>query len=253
MSITINGLDLKGCTVNGKEVKEITIDGKVAWRFMTAPITPIAPMIIDDFERTELQYYTIDAPSNSAVEIVSNRSYNGNKSLRLYLEEDTFTQFIFVESLSGLPVYPFRGCKFSLYFAFTITPDDQHSDTGFHVNFAIDPNNVSSRYSMHIRHKGSSGYPLLSLKKSGHEVTYLAYSNITTTLETGQWYKLIVDWKKDGTITVTIQRTNGSNVASVSAVDTDYSSGGLGFAIGIEKDENAIETHIDYVRLEEVY
>jgi hypothetical protein len=57
--------------------------------------------------------------------------------------------------------------------------------------------------------------------------TQLATTNVTWA--TG-WYEVVIDWKTDDTIDVSVYDNAGSSFATVNTTDASYTSGGMGFA-----------------------
>lgn len=64
-------------------------------------------------------------------------------------------------------------------------------------------------------------------RRDNGSITTIA--NGTLSLNTGEWYRVIVDWATDGTITITVENDAGTEQGTLSGTDTNYESGGLGW------------------------
>lgn len=69
----------------------------------------------------------------------------------------------------------------------------------------------------------------------------------TVSYSTGVWYEIEVGWATDGTMTVTLYDGGGNQVAQVSATDTGYTSGGVGW-LG-NRGDSAQSSYYDYYRI----
>lgn len=73
-----------------------------------------------------------------------------------------------------------------------------------------------------------------------------SYNNIASSAispSTGTWYEHKIDWATDGTITCTLLDSAGSQVVQISATDTTWTSGGIGF-----RGDNGPSAYFDTVR-----
>lgn len=127
-------------------------------------------------------------------------------------------------SMSGLENYIEQGDTFSYYTMEIISSND---NTGINTVFgAQDTNNW---YGVLVR----KGDPLKIVKDdAGSEL-----ATGSTDLVDGQWYEVEAEWGDDGTINATVWEvdSNGDRTAeidSISATDTEYSSGGIGWSLG---------------------
>lgn len=91
------------------------------------------------------------------------------------------------------------------------------------------PGSNSQNYAVCIEQFGTDRLVLVQDAESTDtfgSVTILDSTNVT--LATG-WYEVVIDWQTDDTIDVSLHNAAGTVVATTSAVDGTYTSGGIGF------------------------
>lgn len=75
----------------------------------------------------------------------------------------------------------------------------------------------------------NNGKLFIELRNGGTN-TNLASS--ATSLNINEWHEIVTDWGTDGTIAATWYDSTGTKIASISATDTTFTSGGVGFRGG---------------------
>uniref|UniRef100_UPI0010932B94 fibronectin type III domain-containing protein n=1 Tax=Halorussus marinus TaxID=2505976 RepID=UPI0010932B94 len=159
---------------------------------------------IDDFDDGNLDEYTGDT---DAFTIVSSPTHAGSNAL-----EVTGGGGYSIFSTSGLPAYPAAGDAFS----FRLRVQD--SDTGTSgMYFGVQD---TSRW---YRVRWNAGE--LQLQRDGEQIAVQSGS-----VPTGEWLRVLVSWSADGTITAAIADASGTRHAAVSATDSTYTDGGIGWS-----------------------
>jgi len=159
---------------------------------------------IDDFEDGDLSEYS----ANSNYEVNGDYVYSGNYSLDADEPGNGDTTMF---SSSGLDYYPSAGTVFDYYFKLD-SPNNGNS------KFVFGASDISNGYAV-VHNTGGSSVKLLKYE-----------SGSSTTLDTSSftagssWNKFRINWTNSGTIKVDI---NGDSY--LSATDTTYTDGGIGF------------------------
>lgn len=129
----------------------------------------------------------------------------------------------------GLPNYPVQGDQFRCWFRTDSAQSGADADVVALV-FGLQNSGdvVSDRY--RVGYQGSENFRLG--KQQGGSFSTLAETPLT--LSSNTWYEFDVVWETDGTITAKVFDTSGSEVTSggISATDTSFTSGGVGYALG---------------------
>ena len=174
----------------------------------SAATTPLTN-IIEDFERSSLNNgYGGDTGSAS---ITDTRSINGTRSLQI-TETNNFSR----EVIATTDVSLSSGNTYSAWFwtdsnsvsivfgaqSATNTPD------GYHLLITPDDDFINL-------HSGWFGTDLF---------------NVSQTLSLNTWYEVVFNWGSSGSLTVTINESDGTQVFNETASDTAYSSGGIAWA-----------------------
>lgn len=163
---------------------------------------------IDSFEDGDISEYTGDT---SSFDVVSTDSTDGSQSL-----ETTAGSTVEVLSTSGLNYYPEAGDTFQF--------DIKHTVQGTGITrtmFAVQ--DTDNYYSIDLNDNENS----IELKKnSGGSISTIASDSYTPSAD--EWHTFRVDWGSDGSFTVTLYDSTGSEVSSFSGTDTTYTSGGIG-------------------------
>jgi hypothetical protein len=167
--------------------------------------------VIDDFEDGNLDEYQLFRETEGAV-VVSNPTYSGSKALSV---ENKSTEMV---STTGLDYYPSAGDTFSTNIRWEGTANAlalcygvQDYDNRYYAQVSPDAQNIRL-----YREENGSKYQLAK-QLSG------------VNLSEDTWYELRVEWQSDGTHTFSVYEDDGTRVAQVSAVDTTWSDGGIGY------------------------
>lgn len=188
----------------------------------SAPIS-----IVDDFEDNDKKEYNVTSGGDGS-SIVSSPVFSGSYALSMNGYFDLFANATTIQSSSGLENYPSAGDTISYYFRYSSSVfDDPDSSTTDPSSFLFADQDSSTedsqRYEVSLR-----GYSLkLRRRNSDGTITVLADTSISTSA--GVWYFLEINWGSNGSFTVTISDTDGNQIGEVTANDSNYSSGGIGF------------------------
>lgn len=164
---------------------------------------------IDSFEDQDLSEYSGDTGSFS---IQSSDAIDGTYAL-----EATAGSSVEIISTSGLEHYPEAGDEFSFR-----VKHDRASDGATRFYFGVqDTNNY---YRLGVEADNQADLQVVS----GGSATGLDSSS-TGDLVADEWMRVVVDWQSDGSITVTFYDESGVELTTLSATDSTYSSGGIGF------------------------
>ena len=164
--------------------------------------------------------------------IDSGDSYEGTYSLVYPSGADGFQHLI---SQSGLPGYPEAGDSFSWRQKLSAAAGE--GVVAFGTQSTTWP---PASYGVRI----DPGAGTLVIEKDFTEI-----QTTPCTYPTGEWLEFVVDWGLDGTITVTAYDAAGTQLATITATDTAYTSGGL----AIEWNDRAADTSTtrwDYFTIE---
>lgn len=171
--------------------------------------------LIDNFEDGNLLEY--DNGDTESIHIDSNDVYEGSYSVQV--GNSTDGNVIFAWSSSGLGVYPSAGDKFRFYYK------TKYGGSGSH-NFRFAIQASDTYYNIYFK-PWDSDFGLKEVSSgSGTTIQEVNYD-----YSGGNWYKIVVDWQSDGTITATLyDASSGSQEAQVSGTPSNtYDSGGVGY------------------------
>jgi len=164
---------------------------------------------VDTFDDGDISEYSGDTGS---FETVSSPSVNGQA-----LHETTGTSPVRITSTSGLNYYPEHGDTITYRTRFS----EDRAKSGF--LFGVQSGSPqSSGYLINLNNQGNA----LEIEKDG-EGSELATT--ATDFPENEWLTVTVDWESDGTISATVDDSSGSTIATVSASDTTYTDGGVGY------------------------
>ena len=167
-------------------------------------------VIIDDFESGGISNYGGDT---SEVSVQTSTVYEGTYALA----NDTGSTAS-ITSTSGLNAYPSQGDTFTWR---TII------DSGFAGGlFAVQSEAGDSSLSGYLVHAGSD---TINIQRNDSG-TYTKLNETTgLTIPTSAWVQFEVTWLSDGSIDVVLYDDAGSEITTLSATDTTYTSGGVGW------------------------
>jgi hypothetical protein len=162
--------------------------------------------VVDGFEDGDISEYTIDTGQFQATQ---KKSYTGNRSL--YTQND----FVSIQSTSGLNAYPEAGSNIAVR---TLLNESGVSD------FRIGVQDSENFYRIMVQENSLA----LKITQSNSDTSLATDTSFSQ--ETSEWYKLDIQWKENGNITAELYGEQDNLQASVSAVNSTYTSGGVGFA-----------------------
>ena len=168
--------------------------------------------LIDSFEDGDISEYTFDPTRENLATVVSSPTRSGSHALEL---GGTNTELI---STPELPRYPTAGDTISYWVRGTNNADD--------TNFSYGVQDHENRYFVRVDLANSDLY-LFRYQNGG--ATQLASNTTGYTLSQDVWYEVEIQWGTDGTHTVTLFDSSGSQLVQVTGSDATWTSGGIGF------------------------
>lgn len=168
---------------------------------------------VDDFEDGDLSEYADTGNAPNGFRVSSNRAFEGGYSLRTNTSDGS-SEVVNLTSPSGngLDNYPSSGGNLTAKFYF--------KEGGGDANIVFGHQNSNQFYAVEIDEENTR----IRILKDGFS------SSLDTqgvTIPTGQWLRMKVEW--GSTITTKLYNKRGEQLATASATDSDYSSGGIGF------------------------
>lgn len=195
--------------------------------------SPSFPLMIDSFEDEDFAEYSGET---SGFSFVTN---GGAPDGEVHVECNELNDTNVMYSSSGLENYPMQGNEVTFWTSTEGIGIDAHSGFAFGVQdqsnlYAV----VGSRYF------DATSNHISILKYSGGSINVLAQSGDLGDTPSGDFR---YTWESDGTITATYVPTG----AQISATDTEWSSGGIGwFGYSAEQyKSNAVNLFYDYARI----
>jgi hypothetical protein len=179
------------------------------WYFDTCEITEVTDStgIIDDYEDNDLSEYS-NVTGNTAVQ--SNVVHDGTYAVRT---EETSSEDGHAGSMSGLPRYPQAGDTFQYW-----ARSEKGNST--EVGFGIQEDTKDNGYDILFNDSR------IDIRRWDNDsVTALSSKSVSTSADT--WYRIVVDWGSGGDLVATLYDESGTELASTSANDTNYSAGGI--------------------------
>jgi hypothetical protein len=179
---------------------------------------------IDGFEDNDIDEYGGD---KSIYTVQTGTVYDGNYALKG--EQSGETTIRTISSLSGLSKYPQPGDTFR----YRVYPANLSDNVQYFVQFATQSEtSAPDRYS--IKLDGGGDEFEISKRVSG-SFTELAAATQTYS---SQWYTVEVEWADDGTITATLYDDTDTQLNQITATDTTFVGGGVGW-VARAADSNA--------------
>lgn len=172
--------------------------------------------VVDDFEDGDLDEYGY---ADDPFEATQERSFGGSWSIRD--EHPEGTNFLYAVSTSGLDNYPVAGDSFE-YRIYIESSSVGDPNTLFYFaaqSETSDPDGYVVQLDRNDDH--------IKLSKDGEEGTTLDDGNTAVPMD--EWLRVSIDWGSEGEIDITIFDSDGDEVDSLSATDSTYSDGGIGF------------------------
>ncbi|MFC4552402.1 hypothetical protein [Halorussus sp. GCM10023401] len=165
--------------------------------------------IIDSFDDGDLLEYNFDR-GKSGASVVSNPTKNGSNALAI---DNTNTEMVSVPSLD---LYPEVGDTFTSWVRMTGGADD--------MNLTYGVQDHQNRYFVRVDVPNND---LILFRYEGGTASKLASADPTLAEDT--WYEVEVEWSEDNVHTVTIRDDGGTALAQISATDSTWTEGGVGY------------------------
>lgn len=169
-------------------------------------------VVVEGFEDASLDNYDFDRGKPGA-SIVSSSTHTGSHALEI---SDDNTEML----SNSLESYPSAGDELSCWFNAT------SSGGANHLNFSYGGQDPKNRYIARIN------YEIGVLKFFRYEngsLYLLARSYGEVQLNDYSWYEIRIEWGVDGTHVVSYYDDNGNEIKSISAVDSTWVAGNVGF------------------------
>ncbi|WP_227354486.1 right-handed parallel beta-helix repeat-containing protein [Haladaptatus salinisoli] len=166
---------------------------------------------VDGFEDGTLAEYEFDR-GESGARVVSTPTERGGNALEI---GGTNTEMI---STSGLPTYPRAGDTFGYW----LRGDGGAADS----NLSYGVQGHDDRYFVRV---DIANDDLVLFRYENGTAHRLDSDSTGYSLSQGSWYELVVDWAPNGGHMVTLRGADGNRIARVSASDSAWSDGGVGY------------------------
>lgn len=184
--------------------------------------------VVEDFEDGDLSEYEFDQ-GEAATSLVSSPTYTGSRALEITNENANLI------STSGLTTYPSVGDTFRFHIRGT------GGTVNHHVTYGVQDH--ENRYFVRVSF-ANDNFRLYRYQDG--DSTLLAANSESIEVREDEWYEIEVDWGTDGTHDVAIYTEGGGQLASVSATDTTYERGGIGYDAFLESGKTV---YVDRVTL----
>lgn len=166
---------------------------------------------VDDFEDGDLSEYSDNGNAPNGFRTSSAQAFQGGYSLRTNTSDGS-SEVVNITSSAGLDNYPSRGGN--------LTTKVYFEEGGGDANIIFGQQASDQFYAVEIDEENTR----IRLLKNGFS------SSLDTqgvSIPTNQWLRMKVEWGT--TVTGTLYNTRGEQLATVSASDSSYSNGGIGF------------------------
>ena len=202
---------------------EIVTDDRVA-QVMTVEVTAITDVLVP--QENDLDQFIAnsgDPDTDFAINSESPVIFTDINDLSLKQTSDVDdTDDLYIHSTEGLENYPEAGKKFAWFWR-DESGEDSFSLTAFGVQDA------SNFYGVTL----STANDEIRIHKDDPQGGAVLNSE-PVTINSNQWFDVEVEWATDGSITATVFSVNSdssrdSELQSVTASDSEYSGGGIGF------------------------
>lgn len=178
--------------------------------------------------------------STSAFGIDTTTASDGSNSL--YYDGAAVNGWSHLISTSGLSDYPQQGDTFRYGIYFSSNSADAQCVLSWAAQSETWPPNG---YGLRINHNPSSADDI-TLEKDFSAFSDTSASTTATT-PVDEWLTCVVGWADDGTLTGTVYDSADTQLAQVTATDTAYTSGGLGFEANYSSDASP---RLDAIRID---
>ena len=206
MSINIGGTDVSDITIDGQAVTEVTIDGQVVW---TA-----GPAYLENFEDASMSEYS---GATAGASIQSTTVYEGSYALEC-VPTSNWSSEIFSTTASDKQASAGQTIEFRVYLG---------SDGATNFLFGVQSAGDVTSMDCYVVYFYTTEFSLARYDNGSW--TYLHQSGQFQNLPEGEWLHGVITWGTGGSISVALYNATGTQVGSLSASDSTYTSGGIGF------------------------
>lgn len=196
--------------------------------------------VVDDFNDGDVDEYSMpEGDSTSVLTTDTTNVFEGSHSMELQTKDTGATTTAI--SSSGLPNYPGSGDYFQS--RTKIMDDNSNSYVMFgyqdaNNRYQVDLNSADEQFKLYVR--------------SGGTFTLLDSQDVTIPVQ--DWVRVEVEWNVSGNdyITASLYNERGDEIATVSAQDSTYASGSMGFGVSNSVDSVQSTVYHDYLTLGDV-
>ncbi len=200
MTISIDGSELQGITIDGTQVQEITIDGVTVYT---------TSQVVDDFEDDDISEYGGHTGNFS---VTTGTVKSGSHALQMNTNGNNHQ----ISDTNDL-THPSLGDTFEAWIYFQ---GGRPAFSWFTQTETHDANGYGARI------QGSSFK--IQRNPGGGNTSTLESANVSPS---NGWYRIEITHASDNTITATLENSTGTQLAQISASDSTYESGGVGWVM----------------------
>jgi len=175
-------------------------------------VPQVRELTVDDFERASLGSDYVG--EKNGYDVTPSVSDSGGRSLRGEASAGNSKR---INSIQGLSSYPQSGDTFSVSNRLT------DSDDIIYTYFAT---TGDEGYFVQVNSRAGE---LRLTKSTTNGPNELATDTVTLSNHLNEWLTIRVNWGSDGEITATLLDSSGVELATATANDSEYQSGGIGF------------------------
>lgn len=169
------------------------------------------PTTIDDFEDGDISEYSGDTGGYVVDQVnVQTGSYS--------LHVDGTQEGPIIRSSSGLDRYPSQGDKWEFW-----CRDGGSGNLNLNMEYG-NPDESTRGYAINV----SPRVDEFRLIENSQGVI----ASTSQTFNANEWYRVVVDWGTDDSHSCTVYDSSGTQLATVSATDSNHTSGGVGWSTG---------------------
>jgi len=183
---------------------------------------------IEDFEDGDISEYSLDT---SDATVQTNTVYNNSNALNINFTADGEARNIVSTE--------FETSKGRTYTAYV--RQEANTNTGFGYIVGVQDETGISGYVPYLNFNGDSA----ELYKIDNGFTKLGeVTNVGFNLN--EWYEAELEWTLSGNLTYTLRNSGGSEVAQISATDTTFERGGIGWR-AYDNGNDGSDTYYDFL------
>lgn len=181
--------------------------------------------LIDSFEDNDISEYGGDT---SEWKIVSSSAIDGSYALA----PDTSAQYYNLASTSGLPNYPDTT---NIFEAYMYNDDGSGAGNGLGPAWGVQSETGADGVSCYYTYVLPDGSLNVRRIDSGSRTTFSVSDSLSGHTQ-GDTIRYEIDWRVSGGFDILYDKNDGSETATVSISDTNYTSGGIGWWCNVGSD-----------------